>query len=157
NLLGSARQYLAAGQLTEANQLVSQALQVDGGQREAQTLKLAIERALEDRQLQRQREQAAAHAIQRVQECIQAGAYEAALRAVAEAAGYDPQNATLQAARDHVLALIEQRAQEEIAAARAEAAAGQHDHALHRLMSFTPWHAGIDQELKALQAVMTEI
>jgi eukaryotic-like serine/threonine-protein kinase len=157
NLLGIARQQITQGQLTEASQAVHQALQIDGGQREAQQLKVTIERAVEEREQQRRREANAKRALQRVEECIQAGAFEGALRAIAEATGYDPTNADLQAARERVLALVDQRAHEEIAAARAEAASGQHDRALHRLMAFAPWHTAIDQETKALQAQIAEI
>jgi hypothetical protein len=157
NLLGLARQHLTQGLLTEASQAVQQALQIDNGQREAQQLKVTIERALEEREQQRRREAAAKRALQRVEECVQAGAYEGALRAIAEATGYDPANTELQAARERVLVLIDQRANEEIASARAEAASGQHDRALQRLMAFAPWHTAVDQETRALQAQIAEI
>jgi hypothetical protein len=156
-LLAVARQHFNQGLLTEAGQAVIQALQIDAGQREAQALKVQIERALEERERQRERERASKRAMQRVEECVQAGALEGALRAIAEAAGYDPQNVELQAARERVLALVDQRAHEEIAAARAEVARGQHDQALHRLMAFAPWHTSVDQEAKALQEQVAEI
>jgi hypothetical protein len=159
--VAEARDQLSRGDLTHAEKLVEQALELRSDAPEAIALRDQVRHTRRDRERAAERARAVQAAVDRARKHLQAGALEAAVRAANEALAYEQDQPDAVHVRDEAVAGLEaRRLQEELDQAAALAAdrardlaeAGQHTVALELLRGFSPPHAAVDEAIADIEA-----
>ncbi|HTL45400.1 MAG TPA: protein kinase [Vicinamibacterales bacterium] len=147
--LAEARARLAEGAFTSAEALVQQSLERRPALPEAQALRREIADARQEQQQIRERQRAVAHAVERAQAHMAAGALDAVVRAANEALAFEPDHAAAQSLKQQALETLdaqrrelehEQRASSAVAAAKVAVRTGDLDGAAALLDAFAPPH-----------------
>jgi serine/threonine protein kinase len=159
--LEEAKAHLSRGELTQAEALVEQALELRSDAPEAMRLRNQVRHTRRERERAADRARAVTAAVDRARRNLQAGALEAAVRAATEALAYDPDHREAGELRDEAQAGLEARRQQQehdqaavAAAARARelADAGDHAAAVELLRAFRPPHAAVDEAIAEIEA-----
>jgi eukaryotic-like serine/threonine-protein kinase len=154
--LDEARERLQAGDLTSASDALMRAMKLSPDSREVSDVRHALDAALEERERVRERERKVTRALEHAREAFEVGAFDSALRATTEALGYSPEDPAALEWRQRIQAAVDQRAEEAVAAARADYEAGRITSALRRLESFKPNHGRVDDTIEWIHADIAE-
>jgi tetratricopeptide (TPR) repeat protein len=158
--LRDARQALDAGDIATASDVIDQALSFDPALEPALTLRKELLNVRRERERIRERSRHVKAAIERAQASLDEEDFDAAVRYADEAVEMDPQSAEAQEVRATAVSALEERrrqrehrrrAQQAVASARVEFAAGEHDAALRMLREFSPPHDLVTQALEEMQ------
>jgi serine/threonine protein kinase len=164
--VAEARDQLSRGDLTHAEKLVEQALELRSDAPEAIAVRAEVRHTRRERERAAERARAVQAALDRARKHLQAGALEAAVRAANEALAHDAEQREAVDLRDEAVAALEARRQQEehdhAAATAAEKAreladAGEHAGALELLRDFSPPHAAVDDAIADIEARMAAL
>ena len=159
--LTEAKAQLTNGDLTQAEDLLQQALNIRSDSAEAIALRDQLRQTRREREAAADRARAVKAAVERARRNLRDGALEAAVRAASEALAYDPAQREASDLREQALASLDQRRrkqQHDDAAfsvaeeARERADAGEHSAALKMLQAFAPPHPAVDEAVAEIKS-----
>ena len=159
--VAEARDQLSRGELTHAEKIVEQALELRADSPEAIALRDEVRHTRRERERAADRARAVASAVDRARRNLQSGALEAAVRAATEALSYEPDQREAVQLRDQALAALEARRRQQeheeaavdtAAKARVLANTGDHSGALELLRRFDPPHPAVDEAIAEIEA-----
>jgi serine/threonine-protein kinase len=107
--LSEARAKLAQGALTEAGQLIADALRLKENHADALVLQNEFKQQWRARELQAERQRAAQAALERARRNVESGALDAAMRSASEALAHDPACTDARELKTRVAARIDER------------------------------------------------
>jgi serine/threonine protein kinase len=155
-----AKAHLSRGDLTQAEELVDQALQLRSDSPDAMALRNQVRQTRRERERAADRARAVEAAVERARRSLQAGALEAAVRAANEALAYDSGQRDASSLREQALAGLEARRRQQeheqaavdvCAKARDVADAGDHSAALELLRGFSPPHPAVNEAIAEIE------
>jgi serine/threonine-protein kinase len=165
-LLHEAEESLGDGDLSKAETLIDQALQLDAGSTDALILRRRLDNALDERRRAEERQRIIVRALASARTALDEGAWDDAVRSANEALLQDPSNTEARDISRRATAAInerqarevhEQNARAAVAHAMSRFAAGQHAEAIAALRRFAPAHSLVDQARGDLEQQLATI